>query len=151
MRLTALGLALLTGCGPTSQGCPVDVEPTLELGVGTDDFTPIDDAEFAELVHGSQGGYHIDLAFRAEGLNTKQLVQATGTGAIEGQDLGSLTAWLQFKCEAPVAEAVAARLIFDAQPEDLDGRVVDIVVDLVDLDQTEFSASGSVLIEDPTL
>lgn len=67
----------LAGCATSN----AQVEPTearLELGTGTARFAPLTDGAEVEMIHGAQGGWHIWVSVRAEGLT-----QGIGTLEIE--------------------------------------------------------------------
>ena len=57
-------------------GCDADVDceeaaavaPTLRVGVGEYDYAPIDHGDVVEVDHGGQGGSHIWVSLRTEGL-----------------------------------------------------------------------------------
>jgi len=69
-------VAALTGCPPPSSPMP-DIGPPLigpdgallwlEVGTGSDRFVPLASGAELELVHGSQGGWHVELAVRMTG------------------------------------------------------------------------------------
>jgi len=74
-RIALLGLAFLLGCASAN----VPTEPTearLELGTGTARFLPIADGDALEMVHGAQGGWHVWVSLRTEGITQ-------GTGSLE--------------------------------------------------------------------
>ena len=66
MRSLGLTLALLAclGCGEESAHEPA----TLELGTGSWRFDPLTDGQQVELVRGAQGGWHIWLSLRTQGV-----------------------------------------------------------------------------------
>jgi hypothetical protein len=77
-RTLLLGLALgLLGCA-SSNVVPEPTEARLELGTGTARFVPITDGAELEMIHGAQGGWHVWVSVRAEGIT-----QGTGTLEIE--------------------------------------------------------------------
>jgi len=63
--------ALLSGTGCTEIECAglAETEPVVELGVGQDSFSSLDEGEQVEIVLGPQGGYHIWGALQTEGLH----------------------------------------------------------------------------------
>jgi len=68
-------LARFVGCllALHAAGCADDAAPSgearVELGLGLERFAPVDDGEPIELVLGSQGGWHVDLAARVYGVD----------------------------------------------------------------------------------
>ena len=63
----------LSACDPDDP-CSVasTVEPTFELGVGESDFTRLNDGDVLHETWGMQGGSHIWIAYRTEGVVTGQ-------------------------------------------------------------------------------
>lgn len=77
LALVAFGLACSGDAPPPMPppAAPADAGPvSIELGTGTASFRsiPFDGAEL-ELIHGPQGGYHIDVAVRWSGLHPEGL------------------------------------------------------------------------------
>jgi hypothetical protein len=72
--LRALSLASLLGlvasaCAEAGPG-PDPLEPRLEVGTGTVRFEALEDGAEVPLTKGAQGGWHLWIAVRAEGLDT---------------------------------------------------------------------------------
>jgi hypothetical protein len=68
--LLPVSMVLLLALG----GCPTDPptppgEEFLEVGSGEWRFEPIEDGAEVDLVHGSQGGWHVWISMRTEGLD----------------------------------------------------------------------------------
>ncbi|MCB9759694.1 MAG: hypothetical protein H6739_07615 [Alphaproteobacteria bacterium] len=61
-------LLVLAAC--TAKDAPVDSggAPWIELGAGQSGFVPLADGDAVPLVHGLQGGWHVDLALRFGGM-----------------------------------------------------------------------------------
>lgn len=60
----------------------------VEIGGGIDAFEPFGPGTTAELVHGPQGGYHVQIAFRMWGIDPEGLlVQAHGYDATTGDEI----------------------------------------------------------------
>ncbi|MEM9071240.1 MAG: hypothetical protein AAGE52_22200 [Myxococcota bacterium] len=66
---TWLGVMFLLGCGGPAAG-----EGTLELGTGEVGFETLEDYQPVALVAGPQGGHHIWLSLRAEGLSSDRVL-----------------------------------------------------------------------------
>lgn len=154
MTARLLGIAaLLAGCAQ-SEDCPLDGPPALEIGVGEDAFTSLDDAGHeVTLIHGPQGGYHIELALRAWGLDGSRLVAVEVEGRVDGTLLARTETGSSFGCipATGASETVGVRLIYNAQPEELDGRTTEIDATAEDVLGTRFSAQASIDIVDPIL
>ncbi|HEY8428812.1 MAG TPA: hypothetical protein VIL20_10575 [Sandaracinaceae bacterium] len=60
-----LAAALATGCAAASES-----GARLELGTGTIRFEPVEDGATLPLIRGAQGGWHVWIAVRAEGLES---------------------------------------------------------------------------------
>ena len=65
--LAALVTGLFAGC--SSDPCTDDVSPTLELGEGIDGFRPIVDGDVLVVERGSQGGQHVWISVRGDGMH----------------------------------------------------------------------------------
>lgn len=96
--------ALATGCAGVSAGDP-EGEPSLELGTGTWRFEPLEDGAVVPLVKGAQGGWHVWLAVRVDGLDASR---------------GSLAIELQPADESTPAETTSVGVSLD--PPDAEGR-----------------------------
>lgn len=60
-------VACLAGCASAS-AVTDPVEARLELGTGTARFLPVADGDALEMIHGAQGGWHVWVSVRTEGL-----------------------------------------------------------------------------------
>lgn len=70
----ALAAALAGGCASSAAIEPA--EASLEVGTGTARFVPLADGDEVAMVRGAQGGWHLWVSVRAEGLDT-------GLGSLE--------------------------------------------------------------------
>ncbi|GAB4196307.1 MAG: hypothetical protein OHK0013_03360 [Sandaracinaceae bacterium] len=72
LDLAALATGLLgcvvAGCAGSPQ--PEPVEASLEIGTGTARFVPLADGDEVPMVKGAQGGWHLWVSVRAEGLES---------------------------------------------------------------------------------
>jgi hypothetical protein len=95
-----------------------------------------------ELIHGPQGGFHSTIAVQAHHLDLGVSYHIRLVGSIDGVEMGWGTPYSQFRCnyQARAQEYTGGLLIWDAQPEDLHGKVAN--VDITVLDPTEASADG---------
>jgi hypothetical protein len=70
----ALAVALVGGCASSA---PIEpTEASLEVGTGTARFVPLADGDEVAMVRGAQGGWHLWISVRADGLDT-------GLGSLE--------------------------------------------------------------------
>ncbi|MEQ1564265.1 MAG: hypothetical protein ABMA64_01415 [Myxococcota bacterium] len=123
------------GCtGGGGDGCALDAEPTLTLGYGVGGYTPIPDGGEFPLVHGPQGGYHLELGLLATGLDATNLVVGHVEGTLHGEPFASADPWLDFRCDDALGGLVSygTRLIYDAQPSALDGQPTEVTVEVAD-------------------
>jgi len=146
---------MLGGCGAgpevEDQACAARA-PGLELGGGTTAFDLLEPGATIELVHGPQGGYHLELGLRATGLDSSDLAAATLEGTVDGSVMAVSSPWLQFRCNPATGtyDAWPTNLIYDTEdPASLDNVNTDITAVLVDAAGVEFSASLTLTIDDP--
>ena len=66
--LVSAATVLTVACGGES---PVG-EGTLEIGTGESQFEGLTDGQEVELIYGAQGGYHVWLSLRAEGIEPQR-------------------------------------------------------------------------------
>ena len=140
------------GPGPDNEACERDTAPSLELGAAADAFEPVEPGTAVELVHGSQGGYHIELAFRATGLDPSDLAAGTLEGWVDGSLMATSSPWLQFRCNPATGtyDAWPTILVYDAEePQSLDGVTTEVEALVVDASGAEFTASLTLTIDDP--
>lgn len=154
--VVVLVAALAPGCDPTAtpgDPCSAGDAPELEVGKGGLSFSPMDDGGTIELVHGPQGGYHVEVALRAKWIDASHTLLGRFEGEIDGQVLATADAWLDFRCngEAGALDSFGTLLIWDAVPEDLDGRTATIRVEVTDASDRVVAASAETIIEDPLL
>lgn len=153
---------LLVGCTGTDDdtgkaagsGCEPGDAPTLTLGKGETEYNALDaDGGVIELVHGPQGGFHVVAALEARYIDASEQLVATFRGYIDGELLAESTPYVDFRCNRAVdaMQAWGFLVIWDAQPEELDGKVAHIEVELTDAAGRALSDEGDVTIEDPTL
>jgi hypothetical protein len=145
-----LPMLLLAGaCEPCGQGTP-----SLTLGTGVDEFVSLDAVNHTlELVHGPQGGYHVILAVRAVGLHPSGLSTGRMFGTVNQVQLADNSIWTELTCDRPsdTQQTLNQFLIFDAQPEDLDGQQADVDVWLTDVDGVRVEDEATITIVDPLL
>jgi hypothetical protein len=152
--VAAAAASVGAGCsGPEVGACAACVgprcdPPTLEIGLGLDGFAPLAEGGAFPLIHGPQGGYHLEIGLRATHLDVSSLVTGRLEGTIDGERLASASPWLDFRCEGEALESWGTRLIYESTPAALDGQTTEIVVEVTDVAGNTVGAEGSFVIED---
>jgi hypothetical protein len=153
-----LAALLLTACadGPEGQAerdpCAPGREPTLAIGGGVSRFEPLREGDTLELVHGPQGGYHVEIGLRATGLAADDLLSGKLEGWIGDRRLAEVAPWFDFRCNPGVGQdSWGTLLVYAAQPEDLDGQPTTVVARVIDSRGVEVEAELDLVIEDPLL
>ncbi len=135
MRWIAAGL-LHGGCGGAEEidPCAVSPRPTLEIGAGTTAFRGFARDGELELVHGRQGGFHVEVALRATGMKANGLVAGFVEATLDGEVRARSAPWLELECDGEGLTSLSNRLIYDdvLDPEELAGRVTFIVAEVTD-------------------
>lgn len=153
-------LLWLLACAPeeeevlTQDPCAPGEPATLEIGKGERSYAPMEsDDGVVQLVHGPQGGFHVVISLRATYLDDSRPVVVHMTGEVEGEKVADVMSYLTFRCNGTdrVLEAWGALLLFDATPEELDGRELLISATAMDAVGTVVTASTTALIIDPNL
>lgn len=142
-------MLLLLACAPVEPDpCEPSASPTLEIGEGTSDYSPMG-AEIP-LYHGPQGGYHLVLSFRATNLDDSGPAEGHLVGTVGGLPLADVVRFLNFRCDPTngAEEAWGALLTYDALPEELDGQKTTIAATVTDASGTVATASVVVTIMD---
>ncbi|MFT4624418.1 MAG: hypothetical protein ACI8PZ_003077 [Myxococcota bacterium] len=114
-------------------------------------FVPVDEGGVLELVHGVQGGFHVEIALRGEHLDNSEVLPGEIRGRVNGELLANVAPWFQFTCTDEGQDSWGTLLIFRAQPEDLHEQDVEVEVSLIDASGEEIGATGTFRIEDPLL
>lgn len=133
-------------------GCVEDPEPVLHIGTGELAYQALDgDGDPIELVHGPQGGFHVVLALEAEGAEATDEWVAEMRGYLDEVQLARAVPYVAMQCnpETDTLQAWGFLLVWDAQPEELDGQRVLIEVDTEDSRGVPLSAAAEFTIEDP--
>jgi hypothetical protein len=148
MRLLALFAIPACDRGPEANGCEPGDDPQLTIGLGVGGYSPIPDQGEFPLVHGPQGGYHLEIGLEATGIDASQLITGHMEGTIAGEQLAVNDPWLEFLCEGGVLHSWGTRLIYDSTPEILDGKVTLVEASVTDLQGTLVSTSATYTIRD---
>ncbi len=151
--IALLSLIALAGCEPA--GCEPSDSPTLVIGKGLSEYVPLEDGgRVLELIHGTQGGVHTDMAVQTTGLDISESGTAHLIGTLGGDVVAETRPFVDLRCNgaANAQQGWALRLVWEAEPEDLDGAWVSITVEIEDAAGALVSATeADVLIEDPSL
>ena len=158
--MTFVLLLALLGCSGEGEDADPDLDPCLPgedadilLGIGEFAFEEIGEEAVVELVRGPQGGYHVALAIEARFLDPSTTWDLSLLGEVEGELLGETHPYLAMRCNtgAGALQGWGALLIFDAQPEDLHEKWVDVSAEVIDASGTSLSTETSLFIVDPWL
>jgi hypothetical protein len=147
---TPLLLIACSGGGPDGgDNCIPGADPSLEIGLGVGGFSSIEDGEFP-LVHGPQGGFHLEIGLLATQLDTSDLVVGHLEGLIEGERYAQSDPWLDFRCDETHGGLVSwgSLLIYEATPEFLDGKLTTVTATVTDVQGTEVSVTQAFTIRD---
>jgi hypothetical protein len=128
--------------------CEPGSEPQIEIGHGELRFDSIDDGDTqVELIHGPQGGYHSNIAIRASYIDPESSYKLELTGTIDDTVMGETVPWISFRCSrvANALQSTGSLLIWDAEPEDLHGRVAHVQADLYNPEQEDSTDEGLAL------
>ena len=143
------------GGGHGSDPCLPGEDPTFTLGKGELEYQELDaDDGMAELIHGPQGGYHLNLAVHATFLDPDEPWVARLEGTIDGELVGATSPYVTARCnrEANALQGWGLLLIWDTtDPTELHGRVTTIEATITDAAGTVLSDSGDVEIFYPEL
>lgn len=140
-------LFLLFAC---NDPCAPGPDPTLDIGLGLDSFTPTEDGDSAELTFGQQGGFHIDLALESTELDAGDLVSGQLSGTVDGQEVAGGQPWFNLTCNpnTNTQQVGALRLIFfGMDATEADGRTVEVEAVVRDARGTEATATRSLVID----
>lgn len=132
-------------CGPGNGDCndgPVGVE----IGTGTTSFRPLADGDDVTMVFGPQGGWHIDVAARIDGIGPDVAIRPSASRIADalplaGDQASSFVALTDYEAGACQGDAIGIRAFLDdATPDEpyadficsLDGASLSLVVEVSD-------------------
>ena len=136
-------------CKASSRHVDLEIGTSYRDGASVASFLPVEEDDALELVHGPQGGFHVEIALRGSHLDTSELLPGEIRGWVNGELLANVAPWFLFNCTDEGQDSWGTLMIFRAQPEDLHLQTVDVEVDLVDVSGNEVSMTSSFLISDP--
>lgn len=139
--------------GALGDPCLPSDDPTLALGTGETTFVPLVDGDAVELVHGPQGGYHTYVGFAATGLDGSAAWTADVVGWLDGAIRATSAPLVVFRCDHAEGrlESAGALLVWDGQPEELDGQPITVEATLTDARDVQIDATIDLVIHDPLL
>ena len=135
-------------------GCEAGSNPVLTLGKGELSYAPMDAGDgTVELVHGPQGGFHTVIALEAVAADAASEWTVQIRGYLADVERATTTPYVTMQCnnQTGTLQAWGFLLIWDAQPEELDGQRVHMEADGQDAAGTALSAAVDVVIEDPSI
>lgn len=134
----------------TLGGCETGAAPTLQIGVGLDGYEPLDEMGHFPLIHGPQGGFHLEIGLEATHLDSSDLALGHMTGTIDGTIYADSEPWIDFRCQtaSDTQQAYGMLLIYDSTPDFLDGKTTEVSVEVTDIAGNTVSATRTFVIED---
>lgn len=138
----------------TPSGCEPGPNPALHLGKGELSYSAMEaDGGTIELVHGPQGGFHTVIALEAVEADASAEWTVQIRGYLADVERATTTPYVTMQCnnQTGTLQAWGFLLIWDAQPEELDGEQVHIEADGQDAAGAALSAAVDVVIEDPLI
>ncbi|MCB9625376.1 MAG: hypothetical protein H6723_18830 [Sandaracinus sp.] len=125
----------------------------LAIGTGITDYEPIDDGAELSIVMGAQGGYHVDLTFRACGIAAMDArLRVFGFDPVTEEEVAFEVDRILTDRRVRLEEdgcwvRVGDLLVFDVTgPDEIVGRDVRIDARLIGVDGTEATASKVVRV-----
>jgi len=129
--------------------CRTGDSPSLSIGEGIARYEPRDEGATIGLVHGPQGGFHIEVGLEATYLDASEFLRGDIVVSIDDEIRAYAKPWLDFTCTEEGLRSFGTLLIFDgATPEALDGQVVDIEATVTDALGVRVTAQTTLVIED---
>jgi len=135
--------------------CAPGESPGITIGKGELAFETLEDDPETELIHGPQGGYHVNLAFEAVHLDPSAQWTFEMTGLFDGEPWAENSRYVTMRCN-PSVSALQAWGVFliaadDLQPEDLHGRSSIVEITATDAAGLTVSDQAEIEIVDPAL
>lgn len=151
MRWVWLGLGMVACSGGGGPVCEPGNDPTLEIGLGVGGFTPLAPGEPMPLIHGPQGGWHLEIGLRATHLDADDLLTGSLEGFVDGERIATSAPWLDMRCDEVAGGLVSwsTRLIYPTETSaELDGVTTEVFASVTDLRGITVSTSRTFVIED---
>ena len=152
-----LALAACSGADPEPTEpddlCEPPGEPTLQIGLGLAGFEAIEDGGSFPLIHGPQGGFHLEIGLFSTNLAAGDLLSGSVIGTIDGTEYAASYPRLDMRCvrdtpEGDGQESYGTKLIYDSTPDFLDGKTTVVTATITDLDGVEVTTEATFVIAD---
>jgi hypothetical protein len=140
-----------SGSSPTTGSedpCEPNGDPTLDIGLGLTGYEAAEDGSPFPLIHGPQGGFHLEIGLFATGIAADDLLSGEIHGYIDGDELASAFPRLDLRCVRTGRESYGTLLVYNSTPDFLDGKTTVIEASVTDSDGTVVTAEASFVIED---
>ncbi len=134
--------------------CVPPGDPTLEIGLGLSGFEPLPEGEPFPLIHGPQGGYHLEVGLRATNLvQDAGFLQAVMIARVDGMTEDAVSyPYVDLRCVRDYRESYGSLLVFPDPavntPDFLDGKEVEIEVSVTDDAGTVVVTTSTYVIQD---
>jgi hypothetical protein len=149
---------LLAACAGDDEGttpsqedvdpCEPSDAPTLDIGLGLAGYEPLDDGDPFPLIHGPQGGFHLEIGLFGTGIAADQLVSGEMHGYIDDVEYAAAFPRLDLRCVGDGRESYGTLLVYNSTPDFLDGQTTRVTVAVTGTDGNEVTAEATFLIED---
>lgn len=135
--------------GRPPEYCPPGVEPSLTIGHGVEEFMPADSGP-AQVYLGHQGGYHVTLGMRGEGLDLADWGEGQVRATVGGQVVADHPTVIPMTCDAggQFSEALWINLVFEEDPTPLLGQVASVEAEYVDASAHTVSGTVELTLSD---
>lgn len=143
-----LGVLLACTGSADDEACLPGPDPTLLIGLGVAGYTPVPEGGEMPLVHGPQGGFHLEIGLSASHLDISDLVTGHLTGTIGDTVYAETDPWLDFRCKGDALVSWGTLLIYDATPDFLDGKETTVTASVTDSGGTTVEATSTFVIRD---
>lgn len=139
----------------TDTGTPVDPcapsdAPTLQIGLGLTGYEPMEEGAPFPLIHGPQGGFHLEIGLFATGIQVDDGALLSGQvhGYIDGEEYASAYPRLDLRCVTDGRESYGTLLVYNSTPDFLDGKSTYITAEITDSSGAVVSAEATFTIDD---
>ena len=128
--------------------CAPSDAPTLAIGLGLTGYEATEDGAPFPLIHGPQGGFHLEIGLFATGIAADELVSGEIHGLIDGEEYASAFPRLDLRCVTDGRESYGTLLVYNSTPDFLDGKTTTIQATVTGTDGATVSTEASFVIED---
>ncbi len=130
-----------------SPACHAGEAPSLEIGDGSGTFVP---ATELDLVYGPQGGHHIVIGLKLTDFEPSSPIEARLEGRVDGALRGSGSVSIGLQCSESEDALIASGLllIWDAPPEEVSERDVEVFVRVTNGDGESVENTTTLYVHD---